>query len=952
MKNTFKSIHEKIFLRLILMITIYLFCNNIWGFVVATVGNKIITSEELKSNISVNIHNKRYKKERKQVLKKLIKEKILLIYAENNEISVDDNEVESYFISQLSNHPKLTTNGKFDYLKFDDLKETPEVQKILQTMKYDLLIQKTESIVKQSLEVSDDDLMMDYISKNTTIDLSYAIIDEDQTLVPSTCTIEKAYEYYSINKEKFKPIEKSKFDFLIISPEMIKDSVVVTYEELNNAFQPFSSKIPFDEIRDSLEINLRKLKINKILKEVANDFRLKFQTFNSLSIPVYQTQYLSENEKIGQLQNQEIIKKMIFNLRENEVSIPFATSFGFIIFKRRDTIIEDKNKQDLGKEIWLKYAEYEEEFGTKELRENKFNSQIDKYLVPAALINKYTISRKEIMENLNFSEVEISQYYNQHSEEILATTIIPELSLVSSIVLEQMKKEKAEEIVTRIRSQIGKYFGNDEIMNKISCEKGVNFSTDIVYLKKFINKDKINHLIAYKINQHPENYSDVLNYKDKTILYSVETYFPEYLPDFLDIQSQIQITKDTLSINVNDFDFENYYNENKELYLSSDSLQIAGAFFPIITDSIKIDYAKVEEYYNKYSEHFVNKKSAVIKYVFIKNSENNTEEFRKKLIDSINESTDFSILQQCIGDKFSLPQNTKIEVENLDKSIISTISILKKNEVSKFIQLEEGWIIIKLINNYKEGKLKLNYVYNDIEKLLKSNEAENIAYLKAKTVFDSTRYFSQCSKYADKKELFKTKMLAIDDKFPPIGYLKNLKFQLKQLWKGEKFSEIYHTEDGYFVIFKLQGIPSKRLTFEEALPIIQETILEKNKNKRGKQFVENLIKEFKITSNTDSLLFFFGGLKKKNGLTIDSFLPCIENSNLVIRDALKRNNGDISHPIKISDNQYLFYKVENISKISRKNINELLNQYRKEQEILTFDYWLEQFSSDIKIMQY
>jgi len=75
MKNTFKSIHEKIFLRLILMITIYLFCNNIWGFVVATVGNKIITSEELKSNISVNIHNKRYKKERKQVLKKLIKEK-------------------------------------------------------------------------------------------------------------------------------------------------------------------------------------------------------------------------------------------------------------------------------------------------------------------------------------------------------------------------------------------------------------------------------------------------------------------------------------------------------------------------------------------------------------------------------------------------------------------------------------------------------------------------------------------------------------------------------------------------------------------------------------------------------------------------------------------------------------------------------------------------------------
>jgi len=235
---------------------------------------------------------------------------------------------------------------------------------------------------------------------------------------------------------------------------------------------------------------------------------------------------------------------------------------------------------------------------------------------------------------------------------------------------------------------------------------------------------------------------------------------------------------------------------------------------------------------------------------------------------------------------------------------------------------------------------------------LKSNEAENIAYLKAKTVFDSTRYFSQCSKYADKKELFKTKMLAIDDKFPPIGYLKNLKFQLKQLWKGEKFSEIYHTEDGYFVIFKLQGIPSKRLTFEEALPIIQETILEKNKNKRGKQFVENLIKEFKITSNTDSLLFFFGGLKKKNGLTIDSFLPCIENSNLIIRDALKRNNGDISHPIKISDNQYLFYKVENISKISRKNINELLNQYRKEQEILTFDYWLEQFSSDIKIMQY
>ncbi len=183
---------------------------------VAKVDSLYITSEQLREEM-LNIKNiKDYEEIRSTALDNLINEQLLILYAHQNEISVDDYEVEAFFIQELGNHPSLQTDGKFDYSKFDDLKETPNVIKILKNMRRDILLNKTESLIKSSFALTDDELLERFILENAKIDINYAIIDVDDANVPIDTNTLTTWYYYKLNSKKCLTEEKIKQKYFIV----------------------------------------------------------------------------------------------------------------------------------------------------------------------------------------------------------------------------------------------------------------------------------------------------------------------------------------------------------------------------------------------------------------------------------------------------------------------------------------------------------------------------------------------------------------------------------------------------------------------------------------------------------------------------------------------------------------------------------------------------------------
>ncbi|HHE38363.1 MAG TPA: hypothetical protein ENL20_07295, partial [Candidatus Cloacimonetes bacterium] len=113
----------------ILIFILFFFFNTISAETIATVNSYEITLEQLHEKMQdyEGDFDLSFFQIRDLALKDLINDQLIIIYAKQNGITVDENEVESYFINLLGNDPKLLTNGEFDYQKFKKLKKTKQV---------------------------------------------------------------------------------------------------------------------------------------------------------------------------------------------------------------------------------------------------------------------------------------------------------------------------------------------------------------------------------------------------------------------------------------------------------------------------------------------------------------------------------------------------------------------------------------------------------------------------------------------------------------------------------------------------------------------------------------------------------------------------------------------------------------------------------------------------------
>ncbi|MCD4795787.1 MAG: peptidyl-prolyl cis-trans isomerase [Candidatus Cloacimonetes bacterium] len=885
------------------VLIIFLVITNVYAETVSTVGSYKIDSEQLmeemknyKGNSGYSYHQKR-----NSALNDLINKQLLVIYAKKNGITVVNSELEAFFIEELGTHEKFQTNGRFDYSKFENFKLTSKGKKIIREMRKEILLNKIKAVIINSFNLSDSELLHQYFAENTEIDLNYATIDLEDANVSVDILMEEADYYFERNRYKFQSEKKVKLNFFIIfDDDVIEDAQPFIDERMRNSISDETELSDFEMLKLRTEIEQEEIKKLSLKKAIQLKEMLKYN--EPISCPMLETPYLSINDKPGKLPSDII--PLAFEMKENQLSDPIDIGNGQLVFMVDDIKkIKYKNEILIANRAWKDFIlKQKNKYNSDDYREY-FETHIDKFIIPAAVITKIEFSKPALFSTVN------RKNYRQKIMELIEENIY-----------------------------------NDYELTQIIEEYNLKGTIEIIYLDMFENDDVIDNTIAGKINNQQS--CGFISTGSSTVFYKINSYFPEFIPRYKNIQSQlnnfIEITrKDSV-------DYREYYESHKRDFRTPDSLRIGGVIIPVNISfaDLQAELTKgniFKEYQKNIAEYYREKS---VKFEYIYTTIKGCAEIVKEQAES---GIDFSLLQFCFGEDYNLEQNTTIAYKELPEKIQNALSVTLIDSFTKSVQFGEGWFVFHKTGNYNAGVIPFNEIKSELARNALMKKADKIAFKKAKAIFDSTTYFSQLSKYVEADRIFQTSYQDTELPFEELGSIDKYKKDLMRIWKNEKFSSVIKTNEGYAVIFILRKKSSKTLSYEESLSKIEEIYEAKKRFETAKTFVSSIKTKIAAGADPDSLLFYLSGWKSEFDLTLNSKIPGVEFSKIIMEDILKREAGYYSPVIPINEDQLLFYYISRLKRPHQNDFYVIKESYKN--KILNREYkkWIQQYRAKIDV---
>ena len=858
----------------------------VFGKVIAQVNNIEITEQQLQARLQEIDHSYPYLQAKNIALNKLINEAALLQYAEDNRINVSQQEAEKFFISQFSSHPNLQTEGIFDYDKFTELKNSENGKKIFKNLKKDLLLTKTESMIKSEFTISDDKLLEKFVLDNVKIDINYALLDKSTIAVPTTYTPNKAYQFYQENLKKFEQDETFNLTFHIIDKKTFQDSAkkviekrilnfsdsLVTFTNADSLQNQF-----FYQIRDSLALYDAERKKKKWIED-----EVDFSTFS--------TGYLTDKIMFSPFFRDNNLLSHIHSSSKDGISI--LNSADFITLFKKETL-SAKRPLDFNndaEEIWNIFVKEERKKTLADSADIFYKKNFEDFIVPAAIVTKI--------------EIPVAKSSTDFKKKIIDNIF------------------------------------DEKRLNKLIKENKLNKYNEIIYLERYSNNN-INETIA-KIIHNDQNFG-ILEENELDIVFRYSTLFPEYIPPFEVVEDLILAEHDFTTVDTTGF--KSYFDDHIDQFTTTDSIKIGGVFVPMITDTLSIDSSEIESFYNQNKSSFIHEKAVQFDYIF-----NEDNKLITHLYSQINERN-FDSMKLLFNQKELFSSTEIVEYDTLPDTINSALQNNLTDMIISPIAYEDGWCILWKKKDFKAGLSTFEEVEQTIEANLKHQKANSIAYQTAKTIFDSTRYFSHCYTYAPHEWIFKTSFLPIDANFEVIGEVPDKK-EFKRMWINEKYSSIMEYDQGYAVLFLLKKIPHKKKDFKESIPELEKIFKENKRDEMAFNYALFLREQLQNDANADSIFRFFGGWKQRNKLSLHSKIQGIQYSKLILEDMTKREENYLSPVLKISDDKLFLYQINKIKKIPKSLFYQKKEMYQNKIVEEKYNDWLTKFKSTLTIKKY
>ncbi len=394
------------------------------------------------------------------------------------------------------------------------------------------------------------------------------------------------------------------------------------------------------------------------------------------------------------------------------------------------------------------------------------------------------------------------------------------------------------------------------------------------------------------------------------------------------------------TINITDFELQKFY------HLKNDKAKIEFISYKtnIIPDNkVSIDSNAVKQYYNENKEKYKEPEALNISVVFIKKEP--TKEDLKNAVVKINKiyqrlqkGENFAELAKNLsedkrsasnGGKIGYLEKNTIKMEQYAKTAFS----LKKGEFSAPFKVQNRWYIVKV---------------NDVRKNKKGNEEREISQIivfekPSNATLDSLRNLAlDLIKNTHRKGFKKAlemhnltaknfnKIKRTSFLLPEYGYIADLPKFLQTCEKGQITNKVYENNEGYYVIYVNDVIPSYVKPLEKVYNLIENNLKQDKKMELLKIKMDSLAKLAKNVKNLQDI-DKNAKIQTSNLFSRVDFVPGIGKANEVIAAAFVVDTNKISGPFK-GDNSYYFIKV-----IQREIASDadLIKNKEKEQNELT-----------------
>lgn len=865
-------------------------------------------------------------------LEQIITEYLFEIYAHENNIFINEEELETMFKQIYADNDLFLTNGMFDELKFQrfKLQYSERYHEIIDRIRDDVLDDKIKEIIKEQFYLNDKELYDAYVRDNSRIQLKYLIIPD--SLMPTSFPSSPAYvkEFHKDHKYSYQSPDKVRLGIIYIQDD-----------DFFPTSKPYYKYVPAYRRDAHAQARIYAEQLADLLNSGYEENSPFFKAHH-----VFETGYLEKGDRIGKLDNsKEIIKKGLKLRTGRYYSNPIEQKNGWIIFKtigKKGGGIADF--EDAALPIWKDYISVGRDYYFDCETENYYNNNIKHELLFEVDVSYVTLDAEDLEIDIHFSEDSLWNYYEYNLDEFITVRDTMPFEKVREDIIEELtkkeRKRKADSTITHIKQMV---FNHDFLLGYPEAK--------IKLFQKYIENMPYFHdpypLIQDTIFTTPVDSMFTAKKGTRHVIGLVNDRRLVLSKEKKDLKEQVG----NLLENRWDTDwqegFQEFYSQNKNAYFEPNLYRFSYIFIPIDTSIVIIDSSKARGYFEENKDKFIRSRRVKLQSIFVPES----PMFNKRIQD-IQDALNDDVAFDIISDMYYKPHpfveknDTFININDLDEIIFRCVDTLGLEAVSSQIYTADGCFFIKLIDIESGLENKFENRKSQVLYEMKLPMADSTANWKAQTLFDNI--------YSNRDMLFKTHhddtfytdYMSLDDEYTVIDSMitfpKRDYEELNGLRIGSKFPKIFTVEGGYAILFLEDKVTGKKIEGYDAYTKAREEFLSKLQYDEGKIFTEYLTIEL-MNRQKGYLTYIFGGLQETQLISYDDVISSLPGSNIIVRSAFAKEPYTYSHPIRFTDYGWGFYYVTKKEVETPQNFASVKNQYRQEYVEKKFKSWIDNY---------
>ena len=415
-------------------------------------------------------------------LNQITQRELLLQEAQKYDLRVSSQEL----INAIQDIPQFQKNNRFDPELYTQTlaraRLTP--QEFEEQTERSLLVEKLELLIKQTVRISDQELLADYTAQNDKLEVEGLLVKVEPFKTRAEFTDVELQAYYDAHKDTFKTPDRIKVQYLHFDPQKIKEEVTPTEEEIRQYYDAHEAEFNkgkevharhilfrVEQSAEEEAVNQVRAKAEEVLQQLKDgaDFAEMAKTHSG------DTASGKEGGDLGFFSKGMMIpefEQAAFALAPGEISGLVRTQFGFHIIKVEEVReeadpyakakpeITDRLKLAQAKEIASERAEvsYEDLLETENLEEvaqkDAMQVHVSNFFAKGEPIDDNTMALPQVQDvamtltaDQKFSqpiETPAGYYLLEFLE--LKEAYIPEMDEVKDQVEQAVRAEKAKEL--------------------------------------------------------------------------------------------------------------------------------------------------------------------------------------------------------------------------------------------------------------------------------------------------------------------------------------------------------------------------------------------------------------------------------------------------------------------------------------------------------------------------